>query len=157
MFTKVTVLRPTFAAGSVLWTSSPTVCFFGLAQQAKTWGPTARTKPACIVAAGLQLCLDKHSCLYSVFPAPSWARRYNCIRKFYKAPVYQVLVAVFLPTKPQVFLLSADTDITGLMGLPCGMVHGVPADRVVEACIILVVEDMVVNKVDGLVGNKVRG
>ena len=43
------------------------------------------------------------------------------------------------------------------MGLPCGMVHGVPADRVVEACIDLVVEDMVVDKVDSWVGNKVRG
>ena len=44
-----------------------------------------------------------------------------------------------------------------MMGLSCGMLQGVPADRVVEACIDLVVEDMVVNKVDGLVGNKVRG
>ena len=32
-----------------------------------------------------------------------------------------------------------------------------PYNCVARACIDLVVEDMVVNKVDGLVGNKVRG
>ena len=62
-------------------------------------------------------------------------------------PAYQDRACYTQPTR----------DIAGMMGLPCGIVYGVPADSVVEYYFVLVVEDMVVNKVDGLVGNKVRG
>ena len=52
MFTKVTVLRPTFAAGSVLWTSSPTV-FLTWFSTASTDGlRTSQTKPARLTATG---------------------------------------------------------------------------------------------------------
>ena len=62
------------------------------------------------------------------------------------------------PTKPRVCCCTQPTtDIAGMMGLPCGIVYGVPADSVVEYYFVLVVEDMVVDKVDSLVGNKVLG
>ena len=50
------------------------------------------------------------------------------------------------PTKPRVCCCTQlTTDIAGMMGLPCSMVNGVPADSVVATCFVLVEMDMVVD------------
>ena len=55
------------------------------------------------------------------------------------------------PTKPRVCCCTQPTtDIVGMMGLPCGIVYGVPADSVVEDYFVLEMQDMVVDKVEGL-------
>ena len=51
---------------------------------------------------------------------------------------------VLLPS-PRSCYTQLTTDIAGMMGLPCSMVYGVPADSVVRTYVVLVEMDMVVD------------
>ena len=133
MFTEVTVLRPTFAAGSVLWTSSPTV-FLTWFSTASTDGlRTSQTKPARLTATSNrkfgQIVLQYK--LLQVL-GKTCQRTASEVSKPTKL-VSVLLLCSFLPSS-RTCCTQPTTDINEMMGLSCGMLQGVPADSVVGIC-----------------------